>query len=149
MKIGISSDHRGFKLKNTLIKYLENKGHKVVDFGTYSKEPCDYPDYTYPAALALRKKQVERSIVICYTGVGSCIVANKVKGVRAVLAYNLKSAYMSRRHNDSNLLVLPSYLFKVDYIEKMVSRWLREEFEGGRHARRLRKIKEIEERENV
>ena len=149
MKIGIGSDHRGFRLKNVLIKYLESQGHKVTDFGTYSKDSCDYPDYTYAAATAVKKKEVERSIVICYTGIGSAIVANKVKRVRAALAYNLKSAYMSRRHNDSNLLVIPSYLFKVDYTKRIVSRWLKEEFEGGRHARRLRKIKEIEERENV
>jgi len=149
MKIAVACDHRGVNLKNTLAKYLKEEGHGVVDFGTYSKEPCDYPDYTYLAADAVRNKKCDRAIVICYTGVGSCIAANKVKGIRAALGYNLKSVYMSRRHNNSNVLVLPSYLFKVDYIKKMVSRWLKEEFEGGRHARRLRKIREIEERENV
>ena len=149
MKIGIASDHRGFRLKSVLIKYLEDKGHKIIDYGTYTKDSCDYPDYTYAAAAAVKKKEVERSIVICYTGVGTCIAANKVKGVRAALVYSLKSASLSRKHNDSNLLVLPSYLFKVDQIKKIVNRWLEEKFEGGRHARRLRKIKEIEERENV
>ena len=149
MKVGIASDHRGFKLKNTLIKYLAEKGYGVVDFGTYSKDPCDYPDYTYVASEAVKNKKVDRAIIICYTGIGSCIAANKVKGVRAALVYSLKSAYMSRRHNNSNVLVLPSSLFKVDYTEKIISRWLKEEFEGGRHARRLKKIREIEERENV
>ncbi len=149
MKIGIASDHRGFRLKGVLIKYLEGKGHKVVDYGTYSQDSCDYPDYTYAAAAAVREKEVECSIVICYTGIGTCIAANKVKGVRAALVYNLKSASLSRKHNNSNLLVLPSHLFKVDYIKKVINRWLKEEFEGGRHARRLQKIKEIEERENV
>jgi len=149
MKIGIASDHRGVKLKNTLIRYLTEGEHKVIDFGTYSKDPCDYPDYIYPAAKAVREKEVDRSIIICYTGIGSCIAANKVKGVRAALVYNLKSAYMSRRHNNSNVLVLPSSFFKVDYTKKIISRWLKEEFEGGRHARRLKKIREIEEAEFV
>ena len=149
MKISIASDHRGVKLKDTLIKYLKEKNHTVVDFGAYSKDPCDYPDYIYPATVAVRNKEVDRAIIICYTGIGSCIVANKVKGIRAALVYSLKSAYMSRRHNNSNVLVLPSSFFKVDYAKKIISRWLKEDFEGGRHARRLKKIKEIEEKENV
>ncbi|MFH1503769.1 MAG: ribose 5-phosphate isomerase B [Candidatus Omnitrophota bacterium] len=147
MKIAVASDHRGVKLKNFLEDYLKTKGYDIVDFGTYSKDPCDYPDYIYPAALAVKNKEAERAIVICYTGEGSCIVANKVRGIRAALAYNLKSAYMSRRHNDSNVLVLPSYLFKAEYAKKIVSRWLKEEFEAGRHLRRLKKIQEIEEKE--
>lgn len=149
MKIAIACDHRGVNLKNTLAKYLTEQGHSVVDFGTYSKESCDYPDYTYLAAQAVKNKKCDRAIIICYTGVGSSIAANKVRGIRAALVYNLKSAYMSRRHNNANVLVLPSYLFKVDYLKKLVLRWLKEEFEGARHARRLRKIREIEERENV
>lgn len=149
MKIALASDHRGFKLKNILERFLKEKGYEVLDFGTHSKEPCDYPDYTYIAALALKKRQADRAIVICYTGIGSSIVANKVKGVRAALVYSLKSAYMSRRHNNSNALIIPSHLFKVDYVKKIVLRWLKEEFEGGRHSRRLKKIKEIEEKENI
>ncbi|MBP7088530.1 MAG: ribose 5-phosphate isomerase B [Candidatus Omnitrophica bacterium] len=149
MKISIASDHRGFKLKGILSQYLKEQGHSVVDSGTYTNEPCDYPDYTYSAVVALKNKEVERAIVICYSGIGSCIAANKVKGIRAALVYNLKSACLSRRHNDSNVLVLPSCLFKIDYAKKIVSRWLKESFEGGRHLRRLRKIKEIEEKENA
>lgn len=149
MKIGIAADHRGFKLKNSLLKYLIEQEHEVIDFGTYSQDPCDYPDYTYLASEAVRNKRIERAIIICYTGIGSCIAANKVAGVRAALVYSLKSAYMSRRHNNSNVLIIPSHLFKVDSAKRIVSRWLAEEFEGGRHARRLRKIREIDERENV
>ena len=149
MRISIASDHRGFKLKGVLSDYLQEQGYSVVDCGTYTNEPCDYPDYTYAAVIALRNKEVERAIVICYSGIGSCIAANKVKGIRAALVYNLKSAYLSRRHNDSNVLVLPSCLFKTDYAKKIVLRWLKEDFEGGRHLRRLRKIKEIEEKENA
>ncbi len=149
MKIAIATDHRGFKLKNTLLKYLKDKGHDVVDFGTYSSDSCDYPDYTYAACKALKDKKVERAVIICYTGIGSAIAANKVKGIRAALVYSLKSAYMSRRHNDSNVLVIPSHLFKLDSIKRIVLRWLKEEFEGGRHARRIKKIRQIEEKENV
>ena len=149
MRIAIATDHRGFKLKNTLTKYLKEHTHEVVDFGTYSTDSCDYPDYAYPACVALRDKKVDRAIIICYTGIGSCITANKVKGVRAALVYSLKSAYMSRRHNNSNVLVIPSYLFKLESIKRIVSRWLKEEFEGGRHSRRIKKIQEIEEIENA
>ena len=149
MKISIACDHRGFKLKNTLVKFLKDKGHTVVDVGTFSQDSCDYPDYTYLAALALKNKKVDRTIIICYTGIGSCIAANKVKGVRAALVYSLKTASLSRKHNNSNALVIPSYLFKADYIKKIVFKWLKEEFEGGRHARRVKKIKDIEEKENV
>lgn len=149
MKIGIASDHRGFKIKNILLKYLTERGHSVVDFGTYSEDSCDYPDYTYSAASAVKNKLADRAIIICYTGIGSCIAANKVKGIRAALVYSLKSAYMSRRHNDSNVLVIPSYLFKIDAVKRVTSRWLKEEFEGGRHAQRLKKIKDIEEAEFV
>ncbi|MDD3296198.1 MAG: ribose 5-phosphate isomerase B [Candidatus Omnitrophica bacterium] len=149
MRITLASDHRGFKLKSILLRFLKEQGHEAIDCGTFSKEPCDYPDYTYLAAAALKNKKADRAIIICFTGIGSCIAANKVKGVRAALVYNLKSAYMSRRHNNSNALVIPSYLFKTDYIKKIINRWLKEEFEGGRHSRRLRKIREIEERENV
>jgi ribose 5-phosphate isomerase B len=149
MKIALASDHRGFKLKNTLGDFLKKQGYQILDCGTYSKESCDYPDYAYLASDAVRNKIADRAIIICYTGVGSAIAANKVKGIRAVLAYNLKSAYMSRRHNNTNVLVLPSCLFKLDYLKKIISRWLKEGFEGGRHARRLKKIKQIEEKENV
>jgi len=149
MKIALASDHRGFQLKNFLSDNLKKKGYEVEDFGTYSQDPCDYPDYIYPAALAVKNKKADRAVVICYTGEGSAMAANKVRGVRAALAYDLKSAYMSRRHNNSNVLVLPSYLFKAEQAKKIVLRWLKEEFEGGRHLRRVKKIKDIEEKENV
>lgn len=145
MRIAFGSDHRGFKLKNILINYLENKGHKIIDFGTFSKDSCDYPDYIYPAAAAVANKKADKAIVICFTGVGSCILANKIKGIRAALVYNIKSAKFSRRHNDSNVLVLAADLFKPDYAQKLVLSWLKESFEGGRHSRRLRKIRKVEE----
>jgi ribose 5-phosphate isomerase B len=149
MKIALASDHRGFKLKNKLTEFLNSRGHEAIDYGTYSSDSCDYPDYTYLACDAVRSKKADRAIILCYTGIGSSIAANKVKGIRAALAYNIKGAVMSRKHNNSNALVLPSYLLKFDYMKKMILRWLKEDFEAGRHLRRVKKIKEIEERENV
>ncbi len=149
MKIAFGSDHRGFKLKNVLITYLKEKGYEVLDFGAYSKDPSDYPDYVYPAVSSLAEKKADKAIVICFTGIGSCILANKVKGIRAALAYNIKSAKLSRKHNDSNVLVLASGLFKPDYAKKLVLSWLKENFEGGRHSRRLKKIRKIEEKKGV
>lgn len=147
MNVAFGSDHRGFKLKNVLVDYLRDKGYQVVDFGTFSKDPCDYPDYIYPAASAVSNKKVNRAIVICFTGIGSCILANKFKRVRAALVYNIKSAKLSRRHNDSNVLVLAADLFKPDYAKRLALSWLKEDFEGGRHSRRIRKISKIEEGE--
>lgn len=147
MKIALASDHRGFKLKNIIAEYLEKKGDSVIDFGTHSYESCDYTDYVYPAALAVRNKEAQRAILICYTGIGSCIAANKVKGIRAALVCDLKSASLSRRHNNSNVLVLAAYLLDDQKAKKIVSKWLKEEFEGGRHLRRLSKIREMEEKE--
>ena len=148
MKIALASDHRGFKLKSYLGDYLESKGHSIVDFGTHSADSCDYPDYVYPAALAVKEKKADRAIVICYTGIGSCIVANKVRGIRAALVADIKSAQLTRKHNNSNVLVLGSYGLKPDYAKKIVSAWIKTEFEGGRHLKRVRKIRKIEEKES-
>ncbi|MFH1771541.1 MAG: ribose 5-phosphate isomerase B [Candidatus Omnitrophota bacterium] len=149
MKIALASDHRGYRLKNAIAGYLKEKGHSVVDYGTYSHDSCDYPDYIYPASKSVADKKADRAIVLCYTGIGSCIAANKVRGVRAALAYNLAAARLSRKHNNSNVLVLASKGVKVDNLKRIVSAWLKAGFEGGRHAQRIKKIKEIEERENV
>jgi ribose 5-phosphate isomerase B len=149
MRVALACDHRGFKIKNMLEEFLTQRGYAVIDFGTHSFTPCDYPDYVYPACKAVSTNQVERAIIICYTGIGSCIVANKIKGIRAALVYSLKSALLSRKHNNSNVLVLPAYFLKTNSIKRIVSRWLKTEFEGGRHLRRIKKIEEIEARENV
>jgi ribose 5-phosphate isomerase B len=147
VKVGIGSDHRGFKLKEILAEFLRTKGFQVLDYGTYSGESCDYPDYVYPLSLAVRSRKIERGILICYTGIGSCIAANKVKGIRAGLVYNLKTATLARKHNNTNIIVLGTMFVKPDLAKKIIWRWLNTEFEGGRHSRRLRKIREIEERE--
>lgn len=149
MRIALAADHRGFKLKTILIQYLEAKGYATKDFGAFDEEPCDYPDYIYPAAKAVQNKDCDRAVLICHTGNGTVIAANKVHGVRAALAYSLKSAVLSRQHNDADILVLPSYFLKTDTLKKMVLAWLKTGFEGGRHLRRVEKIKQIEEKENV
>jgi len=149
MRIALGCDHRGFKLKNIISDYLKSRGYIVIDFGTFSSQSCDYPDYIYPAALSVREKKADRAIVICYTGVGSSITANKVKGIRAALVFNIKMAVYSRRHNNSNVLVLGAGFIKKDYAVRLVARWLNTEFDGGRHQRRLRKIQRIEESKNV
>jgi len=149
MKIALASDHRGFRLKAALGKYLSSKGYETVDFGTHSEDACDYPDYIYPASVAVRKGEADRGIFLCYTGIGSTIAANKVRGIRAALAYSLKSAILSRRHNNANVLVLPTNFMKVDYLKKVILAWLKADFEGGRHLKRIGKIAKIEEKENA
>ncbi|MBD3246431.1 MAG: ribose 5-phosphate isomerase B [Candidatus Omnitrophica bacterium] len=148
MKIALATDHRGFKLKNMLGEYLQKKGYEIIDFGTHTPESCDYTDYVYPACKAVQARRADRAVILCYTGIGSCIAANKVKGIRAALAYSQKSAVFSRRHNNSNVLVLPSHFFTQESLRRVVIRWIRAEFEGGRHLRRVKKIRAIEEKEN-
>ncbi len=143
MKIAIASDHRGFKLKSILTEYIENKDMIVNDFGTFSHDSCDYPDYVYPAVMAVKQKKADRAIVICYSGVGSSIVANRIKGIRAALVFTIRTAVLSRMHNNSNVLVLGAGFLKTDYAKKMVIRWLNTPFEGGRHLKRLRKIESL------
>ncbi len=145
MKIAIGSDHRGFRLKSKVIKYLEDKGHKILDFGTFSSQPCDYPLYCFKVAKAVYLKRAQRGIFICKTGIGSCIALNKVKGIRAALVYNIKGARFSRLHNDSNILVLGSDFVKFDYAKRIIGVWLNTEFEGGRHEKRVTQIRKIEE----
>ena len=149
MRVALASDHRGFKLKNVLLDFLKEEKYTVVDMGTFYSQPCDYPDVVYPAAVAVKEKKVDRAVLLCYTGIGSCIVANKVKGIRAGLVYNSKIARLSRRHNNTNVLVLPAGFLKKEEAKKIVKVWLTTKFEGGRHLRRVKKIKDIEGGENV
>lgn len=142
----IASDHAGFVLKEKLRHYLEKKGFSVNDLGTFSKERCDYPDYAGKLAGSISKGKFQKGILICKSGIGNSIVANRFPGVRAALCYNLKAARLSRQHNDSNVLVLGSGFVKAALAKKIATLWLKTEFSGGRHARRLSKIKEIEKR---
>ncbi|PIQ87780.1 MAG: ribose 5-phosphate isomerase B, partial [Candidatus Omnitrophica bacterium CG11_big_fil_rev_8_21_14_0_20_43_6] len=130
-KLLIASDHAGFILKEKLIAYLEKKGIAVKDLGTHSKDRCDYPLYAYELAKNISNGKFKRGILICKSGVGTAIVANRLTGVRAALCHNLKIAKLSRQHNDSNVLVLGSAFVKADLAKRMVTGWLNTKFLGG------------------
>jgi ribose 5-phosphate isomerase B len=140
----IASDHGGFRLKEKLKPYLEKKGLKVIDIGPYSEERCDYPKYAYGLASRISRKSADRGILICKSGIGNSIVANRLPGVRAALCYNTKAATLSREHNDSNVLVMGSLFVSAQSAKKIIDAWLKAKFLGGRHARRLSQIKKIE-----
>lgn len=141
MKIAIASDHAGYKLKGTIINYLKRKKIEHKDFGAHSEESVDYPDFARPAAEAVAAGKFDRGIVICGSGVGVTIVANKVKGIRAVTAYDTYSAKQSRRHGDCNVLCLAGRKLTRARATKIVEVWLKTEFSGEeRHLRRIRKI---------
>jgi len=143
-KILIASDHAGFVLKEKLKAYLAKKGLRVIDLGTHSKERCDYPLFAYSLAQKISQGKFRRGILICKTGIGNSIMANRLRGVRAALAYNVKAARLSREHNDSNVLVLGSAFVNKKLGEKIIAVWLKTEFQGGRHLRRLNLIKRLE-----
>jgi RpiB/LacA/LacB family sugar-phosphate isomerase len=144
MNIAIGADHRGFKLKEEIKSFLLKMGHEVDDRGTDSEESVDYPDFGFPVAQAVASLEAERGILICATGMGMSIVANKVKGVRATLCTSERMAELSRAHNNSNLLTLGAANLPFDLSLRIVKVWLRARFEGGRHQRRLGKIEEYE-----
>jgi len=144
MKIAIGADHGGYALKKYLINYLAKCGHKVMDAGTYSPESCDYPEFAKRTALLVVSKKADRGIVICKSGIGTTIVPNKFKGIRAALCMNTKMARLSREHNDANVLALGVLFVKPDLAKRIVSVFLKTRFSGGRHKRRVNQIKSIE-----
>jgi ribose 5-phosphate isomerase B len=145
MKIVVGSDHRGFEAKKLIKAILTQLGHECVDVGTETNDPVDYPDPAYLAAVAVSKKQADRGILACGTGIGMSITANKIKGVRAALCHDELSAQISRHHNDANVLCLAGDLIGEVLLRRIVETWLDTEFSGGRHQRRVRKISAIEE----
>ena len=145
--IAIASDHGGFQLKQEVMKHLEALGLQYKDFGTYSSESCDYPIYAEKAARAVAAGECERGIIICGTGIGVSICANKVKGVRAALCGDCYSAEFTRLHNDANVLCMGARVTGSGLALKIVDTFLGTGFEGGRHARRVALIHEIENRE--
>lgn len=148
-KILIASDHKGYALKEALKPYLEKKFHfSVKDLGAHTNLRCDYPVFAYNLAKGISKGKYERGILICYTGIGNSIVANRLPGVRAALCYNAKAAKLSRQHNDSNVLVLGSHFVNVRLAKRILSTWLKTKFLGGRYQRRLNQIREIEKGQN-
>ena len=145
MKIAIGSDHRGFEAKQLVKAIAAELGHECIDFGTDDNNPVDYPDLAYLAATAVSKKQADRAILACATGIGMSMAANKIHGVRAALCHDELSAQVSRDHNDANVLCLSADQIGAVLLRKMVEVWLTTEFSGGRHERRVRKIHIIEE----
>ena len=145
MKIAIGSDHAGFGLKEDVLELLKGLNHEIVDCGTYSTESVDYPDFGEKVSKMVSAGEVERGILICGTGLGMSMVANKFPNVRAALCNDLFSARMSRLHNDANVLVLGGRIIGKDLASEIVSTWMSTAFEGDRHMRRLNKIKKIEE----
>ena len=144
MKIAMGSDHGGFALKQHLKTYLENKGCLVEDCGTDSTQSCDYPDFGRLAAEAVASGRCERGIVICTTGIGISISANKVRGIRCALCSEPLSAEMTRRHNDANMLALGGGMIGPKMAERIVDVFLDTQFEGGRHARRVGLVMDVE-----
>ena len=144
MKIALGCDHGGYELKEFVKTVLERLGHTYEDFGCYSKESCDYPDFGEAAARAVAEGKCDRGIVICTTGIGISIAANKVQGVRCALCTDPLMAEMTRRHNDANMMAIGAGFTGKNMAERMVEVFLSTEFEGGRHARRVDKIMAIE-----
>ncbi len=144
MKIALACDHGGFKLKEHIKRFLASEGVEVLDFGTFSEDSVDYPDFAIKAIKALLSGEVDRAILMCGTGIGMSIVANRFPGIRAALCHDVYTAKMSRLHNDANVLVMGGRVLSPEVAQEMVKVWLTEPFEGGRHERRLRKIEGIE-----
>jgi ribose 5-phosphate isomerase B len=140
MKIAIASDHAGFEYKEKIKQFLIDAGHEVTDFGTNSDLSCDYPDFIHPAAQSVVDGTCERGIVLGGSGNGEAIAANKVKGVRCGLAWDLRSARLCREHNDANVLSLGQRMMAIEEAFEIVELWLATDYEGGRHQKRIDKI---------
>jgi len=143
-RIAIGADHAGFALKKQLVEFLKEAKYEVADFGTESPESVDYPEYALKVANAVAQGESPRGILVCYSGIGMDITANKVRGIRAGLCLNPKIAELSRQHNDTNVLCLASGFTSFETAKEIVKTWLGASFEGGRHARRVDKIKDYE-----
>ena len=144
MRIGIGADHRGFRLKNFLKTLLQQDGYEIKDFGVFNENPADYPDTAFALTRDWQRKKIDRGILICGSGLGMSIAANKVKGIRATLCLNEAMAKMARNHNDSNILVLAANFTAKAKAKKILKVWLTENFEGGRHHDRVEKIRKYE-----
>jgi len=139
-KIAIGADHAGFELKEKVREWLNRSGFESKDFGTYSSESADYPDFAHPVASAVEKKEFDLGILICGSGNGVAITANKHQGIRAAICWNEELASLARQHNDANILCLPARYISSDLSMKIIDKFLSSSFEGGRHERRVKKI---------
>lgn len=144
MRIGLGSEHHGFELKKNLRSFLESKNYEVIDYGVYSPEPVDYPLVCFRLGEAVAAGQVDLGVLICGTGIGVSIAANKVKGVRAVVCRSIYEAELSRCHNNANVLCIGSWLTGYELAQQMVIHWINVPFEGDRHKRRLELISQYE-----
>jgi RpiB/LacA/LacB family sugar-phosphate isomerase len=146
MKVAIGSDHGGFKLKEEVKANLKKAKHQVIDAGCTSGDPCDYPEFGFGAAAQVSKKKASRGIIICKTGIGMAIIANKLPGVRAGVCTTVKDAESARQHNDTNVLVLAATKTKGKKAQEIIKVWLKTKALPGRHARRVRQIKALEKK---
>lgn len=144
MKIAIGSDHGGYELKNVLVQFMKSEGYEVIDMGTHSKESCDYPLIGFEVAKAVGEGKAERGVLICKTGVGMVIIANKVHGVRAAACYDTDMAKSAREHNDTNVCVLAASYTAAPKAKEIVKAWLATGHTEERHARRVKQIRDIE-----
>jgi ribose 5-phosphate isomerase B len=142
LRIAIGSDHAGFQFKAILTELIQGLGHEVKDFGTYSEESVDYPDYIRPVAQAVARGEYERGVVLGGSGNGEAIVANKVKGIRCALCWDVTTARLARQHNDANVVSLGQRVVSLEAAKDLVAVFLSTDFEGGRHVRRIEKIAE-------
>ena len=139
-KIGLASDHAGYEMKEFLVGYLDSLGYDIFDFGCYSPERCDYPDFGHPLAEAVAKKEVDAGIALCGSGVGMSMTVNRHNGVRGALCWDEELAGLCRQHNDANILVLPARFVDNTTAAKMTDKFFATQFEGGRHVERIAKI---------
>ena len=144
MKISIGCDHGALELKNLVVTHLQKQGHEVTDYGTYTKDSCDYPEFAAAAARAVAEGKADRGIVLCTTGIGVSITANKVDGIRCALLSDKMSARLTRQHNDTNMMALGAAVVGPMLAMEIVDTWLDTEFEGGRHQRRVDKVMALE-----
>ena len=145
MKIGIGNDHSALELKAEIIQFLKEKGHEIVDYGTNSAESCDYPVYGEIVARAVAAGEVDQGILICGTGLGISLAANKVKGIRCVVCSEPYSARLSKQHNNTNILAFGARVIGIEMAKMIVTEWLNAEFMGGRHQKRVDMIMALEE----
>jgi len=143
-KIVIGSDHGGYALKGAIINHLKKKKYEVIDVGTYSEDRVDYPDFAEKAARMIASNEVKMGILICNTGIGMCISANKIKGIRAANVHDIDTAKLSKEHNNANILTLGSVVLEPEKAVEVVESWLDAKFAGGRHKRRIEKISKLE-----
>ncbi len=146
MKIAVGADHGGYRAKERLVRALATAGHHVIDVGTNNEDSVDYPDFAARVARAVAGKKADRGVLLCGTGIGMAIAANKVRGIRAAVVWNKKTAVLAAEHNDANVLCLGARLLSASTIVTLVKEWLATPFGGDRHGRRIKKIRALERR---